>query len=89
MNEHHLELKSPLDVFKKFFEVYGKFDWEKHILTLYGPVEKEGYYENLIARNFDSEALALEERESRNTDGHKLKIRPCDLKELKSNYKKL
>ena len=82
MNEHHLEIKTPLDVFRKFFQVFGRFEWDKYILTLYGPIEKEGFYESLMARNNDAEALALEQRESRNIYGHKLKIKPGDLKEI-------
>ena len=61
LNEYYDEMTNALDVFFKFFEVFGKFNWQNQILTIYGPIEKEGFYEKLEARNFDVEALALEE----------------------------
>ena len=47
LNAHYAELQTPLDVFFKFFEVFGKFDWDKQVLSMFGPIYREGFYDLL------------------------------------------
>lgn len=46
-NNFHDELNTPMDVFKKFFKIWSQFDWDKNIVTIYGPVKTINYYERL------------------------------------------
>jgi len=46
-NNYSDELKTPMDVFVKFFQVWGSFDWDSNIVTIYGPVKATNFYENL------------------------------------------
>ena len=39
INNFYDELNTPMDVFRKFFEVWGSFDWEQNIITLYSPIK--------------------------------------------------
>ena len=45
LNEFYEEMKSPLDVMFKFFEIFGQFDWDMYILTIFGPIERSGIFE--------------------------------------------
>lgn len=47
LNTFHEEAKTPMDVFRKFFEVWGHFDWEGHLITIYSPIRQANYYERL------------------------------------------
>lgn len=31
-------IQNEIQFFKKFFEIFGSFDWEKYMITIYGPV---------------------------------------------------
>lgn len=43
--------------------MFGEFDWEKHIVTIYGPVRIHCFYERLRDEfDFDLHRLALAER---------------------------
>jgi len=56
-------LKNEVEVFWKFFEVLGDFDWDKYILTIYGPIRITNFYERLRDEcNFDISLLVLKER---------------------------
>jgi hypothetical protein len=46
-NNYNDELQTPLDVFKKFFQVWGSFDWDSNIITIYGPVKLFNFYDRL------------------------------------------
>lgn len=64
LNNFHEDLKTPLDVFYKYFSYYSTFDWERQMLSVYGPVN----YLNVCDRSknqseIDVEKLALSERE--------------------------
>ncbi|KAK9916995.1 hypothetical protein WJX75_009637 [Coccomyxa subellipsoidea] len=37
-NMYHHELQSPLKVLRKFLDVFSKFDWDAHALSLQGPI---------------------------------------------------
>jgi hypothetical protein len=41
------ELKSPMDVFRKFFEVWGFFDWDHNLITFYSSIKAANYYDRL------------------------------------------
>ena len=34
--QFYQELETPLDVYYKFFEVYGRMDWDKQVVTMFG-----------------------------------------------------
>lgn len=36
-----------MDVFKKFFEIWGSFDWENKIASLYSHIMMDNFYEIL------------------------------------------
>lgn len=46
-NNYYEELNSPMDVFKKFFQVWGTFDWDSNLITMYSPIKAVNYYERL------------------------------------------
>ena len=46
-NNFYEELKTPMDVFRKFFELWGLFDWDQNIITIYSPIRTINYYERL------------------------------------------
>ena len=33
-----LEIKTEWEVFKKFFEIFDNFDWDKYMITIFGPI---------------------------------------------------
>jgi hypothetical protein len=47
INNFYDELHSPLDVIRKFFQVWGSFDWESNIITIYSPIKTFNFYEKL------------------------------------------
>jgi hypothetical protein len=52
-----------MDVFRRFFQVWGTFDWETHLVTMYSPIKTVNYYERLRNEcNFEMDRLALLER---------------------------
>lgn len=44
---NNYELASPMDVFKKFFQVFGQFDWDSNIITIYSPIKTINFYDRL------------------------------------------
>lgn len=46
-NNYADELKTPLDVFRKFFELWSLFDWDSNIITFYSSIKTANYYERL------------------------------------------
>jgi hypothetical protein len=62
-NNYHEELKSPMDVFRRFFRIWGAFDWDSNLITMYSPIKSANYYERLRNEcNFEMDRLALLER---------------------------
>lgn len=47
LNNFYDELETPMDVFRKFFEVWGDFDWFSNIITVYSPISNFNFYETL------------------------------------------
>lgn len=46
-NNYFDELHTPMDVLKKFFEVWSSFDWDSNILSLYSPIRTHNFYDKL------------------------------------------
>lgn len=46
-NQYNDELKSPMDVFKRFLAFWGDFDWDHNIITMYSPIRSHNFYERL------------------------------------------
>jgi hypothetical protein len=64
-NNFHDTLASPMDVFRKFFQLWGSFDWDSYLITMYSPIRTVNYYERLRNEcNFEMDRLALLERMS-------------------------
>ena len=47
INNYHKEVNSPLDVMRVFFKIWGKFDWDNNISTMYTPIKTLNFYERL------------------------------------------
>jgi hypothetical protein len=47
INNYYDELQTPMDVFKKFFEVWGKFNWDSNIVTIYNPIKAHNFNDTL------------------------------------------
>ena len=47
INNFYDELETPMDVFKKFFKVWGTFDWDSNIVSIYAPIKAHNFYDNL------------------------------------------
>ena len=57
------DLSTEIKFFRKFFEVFGNFDWDKHMITIFGPIRILNFYERLRDEcGFDINKLALKER---------------------------
>lgn len=55
-----------MDFLRKFFDVFGKFDWDEQIITIYGSIRKQGlkWQDRLKDEfNFDISAMAMSERQ--------------------------
>lgn len=46
-NNFYDQLKTPMDVFKIFFKIWGQFDWDNSIITIYNPLKALNFYERL------------------------------------------
>lgn len=85
LNNFYDELKTPLDVFRKYFDYFGNevknFEWETKLLTIFGPVKTLNFQERIKNEGgFDIDKLALIDRESDpQLAGRPLLIRPEDL----------
>ena len=42
-----VELTTPMEVFRKFFEVWGCYDWEQNIISMYSPIRAFNFYDRL------------------------------------------
>ena len=42
-NNFNEELRTPMDVFRKFFQIWGSFDWDSNIITMYSPIKSANY----------------------------------------------
>lgn len=47
INNYYDELETPMDVMRKFFEVWGEFDWFSNIITVYNPIPNFNFYDTL------------------------------------------
>ena len=47
INNYYDELYTPMDVFKKFFQIWGTFDFDSYLVSIYGPVYAHGFYDKL------------------------------------------
>src|SRR5687768_10222449 len=47
INNFYDELSTPMDVFRKFFEVWGSFDFDTNIITLYSPIKGHNFFDRL------------------------------------------
>jgi hypothetical protein len=47
INNYYDELDTSMDVFKKFFEVWGDFDWDSNFISLYSPIKTHNFYDRL------------------------------------------
>ena len=52
INNYYDELETPMDVFRKFLEVWGTFDWFSFILTVFCPIPSYNFYETLKEKVF-------------------------------------
>lgn len=60
---YHDQLASPVDVFKLFFKIWGSFDWDNNLITMYNPIKTLNFYDRLKQEcNFDMDKFALIER---------------------------
>ena len=44
-NNYYFDVKNEIDILVKFFEIFADFEWDIYVLTMYGRVSKESYYE--------------------------------------------
>lgn len=44
---NELVIHTEMDFFRKFFEIFGKFNWEAYMVTIYGPIGISTSYERL------------------------------------------
>ena len=73
LNNFHQELKTPLDVFYKYFDWFREFDWDRQMLSVYGPINTLNVCDRSKNLNeIDIEIMALNEREKHDD----LKTRP-------------
>jgi hypothetical protein len=47
INNFNEELQTPLDVFRRFFDFWGHFDWDSNLITMYSPIKTLNFYEKL------------------------------------------
>lgn len=47
INNYYNELHTPWDVLRKFFDVWGSFDWDSNIVSIYNPIKTHNFYDNL------------------------------------------
>lgn len=94
LNNFYDDLHTPLDVFRKFFEFFGReaatFDWNENVLTIFGPIKTlpVPLTDRLRTKaDFDIDKLALIDRESDPELSHRaLLIQPEDLHEHQMRY---
>lgn len=82
---NNFEVCSPFEVFRLFFYYFGKFEWESHMVTIYGAVKTLNFYDRLKEFNFDIKKFAAAERstaEFRNLMRTNLLFAPDDLNQL-------
>lgn len=57
------EFSNEVEVFRKFFEILGGFNWDEYIITIYGPVRVQNFHDRLRGQcDYDIVKLALKER---------------------------
>jgi len=43
------DIETPLDVYFKFFEVYGNFDWDHYLVTIFGFIKIDDVVNGIIS----------------------------------------
>lgn len=43
----NFELTNEMEVFRKFFKVLGTFKWDEYIITIYGPIKTNNFFDRL------------------------------------------
>ena len=46
-NNHRKEFETEVDAFFQFFKIVSNFDWDKNIVTVFGFISTENFYEKL------------------------------------------
>ena len=47
-------IKTEMEFLRTFFKVFSQFDWDKYIVTIYGPIRIQNFYDRLRDEcNFD------------------------------------
>ena len=65
---NNFDVRTPMEVFRLFFEYFGNFEWESQMITIYGPVKTLNFYERLKELSFSIKKLALQERGNHQAD---------------------
>lgn len=65
---NNFDVRTPMEVFRLFFEYFGNFEWESQMITIYGPVKTLNFYERLKELSFSIKKLALQERGNNQAD---------------------
>lgn len=89
-------IANEMQFLKKFFSIFGNFDWQKYMVTIYGPVREQNFYERLRDEfGFDMQLLAINERmqyfghSSKEETLSCLLIKPDELKPYVDKYSAL
>lgn len=90
------QFKNEIQFFGKFFEIFGEFDWDKYMITIYGPVRRVNFQHKLRDEcHFDMNQLAMNERmhyfgfETQQESIEQLMIKPQDVQPLIDKYSAL
>lgn len=96
LRDGQLQFKNEIQFFNKFFEIFGEFDWDKYMITIYGPVRRHNFQNKLRDEClFDMNRLALNERaayfgfENQENSLDQLMIKPHDVQPLIDKYSAL
>ena len=47
------EIQNEMQFFNKFYEIFGHFDWDKYMVSIYGPIRIQNFYDKLRGGGFD------------------------------------
>ena len=84
---NNFDVRSEMEVVRLFFLYFGQFEWESHMITIYGAIKTPNFYERLKNEfSFDIRKYALREREQHQTPDFPLRqqllFTPEDLQDL-------
>lgn len=88
LNNFSDQLLTPLDVFRKYFSFFATFDWERQMLSIYGPVSAHNVCDrSRVQSEIDIEKLAIAERVKHpELNGRELLFRPEEMLDRQINY---